>query len=398
MSNEANTKPPVDSSTLATETGRNPEDNFGIVNPPVYHASTVLFPTVEAFESRYREVPHRRVTYGLHGTPTTFALEEAVTELEGGYGSVVTSSGLSAITTALLAFLSTGDDVLVSDSVYAPTREFCDETLARLGIAVRYFDPRIGENIADLIQDNTRVVFLESPGSLTFEVQDTPQITRAARRAGAVTILDNTWATPLYFRAFDHEVDVSLHAATKYLSGHADLMLGLIVTNEACYEPVRQVAMRLGQCAGPDDVYLTLRGIRTLNVRLERHFEQGVALASWLENRPEVKQVLHPALDSHPDHEIWRRDFGGASGLFGFILNDIDRPALLRMVNGMALFGIGASWGGYESLMIPVYPERYRTATAWPETGPVLRVHVGLASIRDLIEDFERGFDRLNQI
>ena len=381
--------------TIAVTTGRSSRTHHGVVNTPVYHASTILHSDLASFERRHQPGNRERVVYGLLGTPTTFDLERAVADLESGHDAVLTSSGLSAVSIALLAFLRTGDHVLVADTVYAWTRIFCDEVLPGLGIAVTYYDPLTGSNIESLIEDNTRVIFLESPGSLTFEIQDVPAITAIARARGITTILDNTWATPLFFKSFEHGVDVSVHAATKYLSGHGDIMMGVIVSNERCWQVVHRTRNQFGQCVGPDDAYVTLRSLRTLPVRMQAHQEQGIALAQWLATRTEVARVLHPALPAFPGHALWQRDFLGAAGLFGVVLEPCPRQALVALVNGLELFGIGASWGGYQSLLIPVYPEKNRSVTTWDEAGPVLRIHAGLESLSDLVADLEAGFARL---
>ncbi|MBI3453149.1 MAG: cystathionine beta-lyase, partial [Rhodospirillales bacterium] len=288
-----------------------------------------------------------------------------------------------------------GDHALVVDSIYGPTRRVCDTLLARFGVEVTYYDPAVGAGIAALIRPNTRLVFLETPGSLSFEMQDVPAIAAAARKAGAITVIDNTWATPLYFRPLAHGVDVSLVAATKYIGGHADLMMGILTATEAAFPKLRQAADDLGGCAGPDDCFLALRGLRTLGVRLARHFETGLILARWFQRRPEVARVLHPALPGDPGHDLWRRDFTGASGLFGIELKPVPRRALAAMLDGMKLFGMGYSWGGYESLLIPTDPRPLRTARPWAATGQLLRVHAGLESPDDLIADLDAGFNRL---
>ncbi|MCF8470981.1 MAG: cystathionine beta-lyase [Parvibaculum sp.] len=377
--------------TLIVSTGRDPEANFGIVNPPVYHASTVLYPTLEAVNARTQPV-----TYGRRGTPTSFALQEAVAALEGGYRSLLLPSGLAAVTTALLAHLKTGDHILITDSVYAPTRHFCDTMLEDLGIEVEYYDPRIGAGIEKLIRPETTVVFTEAPGSVTFEVQDIPAIAAAAHRAGATVMMDNTWASPLYYKPFEHGVDVSIQAATKYLCGHSDVMMGTITTTEAAWARTLAGHGAIGMCAAPDDVYLVLRGIRTLSVRLARHMETGLTLARWLEARPDVERVIHPALPSHPDHAIWKRDFTGASGLFSIELKPCSETALAAFLDHLDLFGMGYSWGGFESLIIPQYPEKIRTATQWTAPGPLLRLHAGLEDPDDLIADLDAGFARLH--
>ena len=384
--------------TRAIISGRSSFSHHGVVNTPVYHASTILHPNVESFEKRHdsKTGDRRKVIYGLLGTPTSFDLEEAIADLEGGHDALLTPSGLAAINIALLAFLRPGDHMLVADSVYAWTRSFSDQMLSDLGVEVQYYNPLVGADIASLIRPSTRVIFLESPGSYTFEVQDIPAITEVARKHQVTTILDNTWATPLFFKSFEHGVDVSVHAATKYLSGHSDVMMGAIVCNEASWEAVHRTHKLFGQCVGPDDAYATLRSVRTLPTRLRAHQEQGIALATWLADRDEVAEVLHPALPSHPGHKIWQRDFLGASGLFSIVLKPQPRQAVLDMVNNLELFGIGASWGGYESLLIPVYPEKHRSAVPWNSSGQLLRIHAGLESLDDLIVDLEAGLGRLS--
>ena len=381
--------------TRAIIKGRAPEDHHGVVNTPVYRASTILHPTVEAFEQRHDPTNKHRVVYGLLGTPSTFDLEEVVADLEGGYDAVLLPSGLAAITTALTTFLSPGDHLLIADTVYWPNRMFCDEHLKRLQVEVEYYDPTLGAGIETLIKANTKVIFLESPGSLTFEVQDIPAITEVAKRHHVVTILDNTWATPAFLKSFPLGIDVSIHAATKYLSGHSDIMMGIIISAEHVAADVRRNHRLFGQTASPDDAYTTLRSVRTLATRLKAHEAAGMALAQWLSARDEVERVLHPALPGHPGHDFFKRDYLGASGLFGIILKPQPRERMINMVNGMRLFGIGASWGGYESLMIPSYPERYRTATAWDSPGQVLRIHAGLEDLDDLLADLDAGLARL---
>lgn len=381
--------------TKITHAGRDPMAHQGAVNTPVYHASTILFPTMDSYTNRSND-PTVKVRYGRRGTPTTFALEDAMSELEGGADTVITPSGLQAITLTLMAFVKSGDHVLVTDTTYAPTRNFCNKVLADLGVETSYYDPTIGAGIAKLIQPNTRLVWTESPGSQTFEMQDIPAIAKAAHDAGAVVMIDNTWSGGYYFKPLRHGVDVVVHAATKYIVGHSDVMMGAIVCNAATAERVRSMAGLFGNHAGPDDIYLALRGLRTLGVRMPRHFENGMKVAEWLRNRPEVERVMYPALSNDPGHTLWKRDFTGASGLFGFVLNKGERADVARMLDGMELFGMGSSWGGYESLLIPSAPAGNRTATKWEAVGPSLRIHVGLEDPDDLIDDLEKGFDRLN--
>lgn len=376
--------------TRLVHAGREPARQHGFVNTPIYRGSTVLFPSVAALEANDQDF-----TYGRLGTPTVKALEEAIAELEGGHRSLLTPSGLSAIATALLAFVSAGDEILVVDSVYRPARRFCDNVLKRLGVTITYYDPLIGAGIERLITKKTKIVFTESPGSQTFEVQDVPAIAKTAHAAGAVVILDNTWATPLYFKPFAHGADVSIQAATKYIGGHADIMLGAITMNERTSAAVAKVHEDLGLCTGPEDVYLGLRGLRSLGVRLERHQRSGLELARWLAERPEVARVLQPALPGDPGHDLWKRDFTGASGLFSIVLKPVPHASVAAMLDGLSLFGMGYSWGGFESLILPFDPSAYRTATTWQAEGPALRLHVGLEAVEDLKADLEAGFARL---
>jgi cystathionine beta-lyase len=376
--------------TRLVHAGREPARQHGFVNTPIYRGSTVIFPTMAALEAN-----DQAFTYGRLGTPTVRALEEAIAELEGGHRTLMTPSGLSAIATSLLAFLAAGDELLMVDSVYRPARRFCDNVLARLGVTVTYYDPLIGAGIDKLITKKTKVVFTESPGSQTFEVQDVPAIAKAAHAAGAVVILDNTWATPLYFKPFAHGADVSIQAATKYIGGHADIMLGAVTMGARTAAAIAKTHEDLGLCVGPEDVYLGLRGLRSLGVRLERHQRSGLELARWLAERPEVARVIHPGLPGDAGHALWARDFTGASGLFSIVLKPVARAKLAAMVDGLSLFGMGYSWGGFESLILPFDPSAYRTATKWQAEGPALRLHAGLEDVEDLKADLEAGFARL---
>jgi cysteine-S-conjugate beta-lyase len=377
--------------TRLVHSGRDAEEQFGFVNPPIVRGSTVLFPDVAALMSG-----DARYTYGRHGSPTVRLLEEAIAELEGGACTRLTPSGLAAISAALLSFVEAGDHILVTDSVYRPTRRFCDRVLKRLGVETEYYDPTIGEGIAALIRNNTRLVFTESPGSHSFEMQDIPAIAAAAHARSAWVLTDNTWATPLFFKPFAHGVDVSIQAATKYIVGHSDAMLGAITANERAADRVQAVHTDLGLCPGPEDCSLALRGLRTMGVRLERHQHSGLEIARWLGDRPEVSRVLHPALPEHPGHAIWQRDYTGASGLFSVILHPASREAVAAMLDSLKLFGLGFSWGGFESLVVPSDPSPNRTATKWKAEGPALRFHIGLEDVGDLKADLAAGFDRLN--
>ncbi len=387
--------------TSAVHSGRDPAGHSGAVNVPPHRASTILHPTLESLRGSRSIPPGEGVTYGVHGTPGTFALEEAVCALEGGHRTRLAPSGLAAISGPLLCYLSAGDHLLVVDSVYGPTRAFCDGMLRRLGVETDYYDPLVGAGIAELMKPNTRAVFMESPGSLTFEVQDVPAIAAAARERGAITFLDNTWATPLHFKPFEHGVDVSIHAATKYIAGHSDLVIGTVTANETSYPALRRGWAEMGMCVSPDDAFLTLRGLRSMPARLVRHQESGLRMARWLKERDEVEAVLHPALPGDPGHDLWKRDFTGACGLFSFSIRPelSDEKGLARMLDGLELFGMGYSWGGFESLLIPAEPTQHRTATVWPKPdgpqGQLLRIHVGLEHVDDLTSDLAAGFARL---
>ncbi|MGB7576616.1 MAG: cystathionine beta-lyase [Pseudolabrys sp.] len=385
-------KGPIKPDTLLVTSGRDPEAYYGFVNPPVYHASTLLYPTAED------QVAHRaRYNYGRRGTPTTEALENALRELDGEScaGVALLPSGLAAIAVALLAATGSGDHVLVPDSVYRPTRNFCNGVFKRLGVETTYYDPVIGPGIAKLFKPNTRAVFVEAPGSQSFEMQDIPAIAKIAHDKKAIVLMDNTWATPLYFRAFDKGVDMQIQAGTKYIGGHSDIMFGCVSANAATLPALKDTVYSMGLCIGPDDMYLALRGLRTLGVRLARHFQSGLRVARWLEQRPEVLRVMHPALESDPGHNIWKRDFSGACGLFSIVLKPTSEKSVHAFLNELALFGLGYSWGGFESLAILFDCTEYRTATKWAPGGPALRFHIGLEDPDDLIADLERGFGAL---
>jgi len=377
--------------------GRDPHRYGGLVNPPVFHVSTVLAESIEQLNSRdyLEETGVQEMAYGRKGTPTSWALENAVAELEGGHRCLAYSSGLGAVTGALLAYLKAGDHLLMTDSVYAPTRRFCNAILKRFGVETTYYDPLKGADIRSLLRANTKVVFTESPGSHTFEVQDIPAIAEVAHAHGAKVLMDNTWASPLFFKPFEHGVDVSIQAGTKYIVGHADAMLGTVSTTKEAWHELLECTGYLGQCSGPDDLYLAQRGFRTLAVRLRQHQASALELAEWLQSRPEVRQVLYPALPGAPGHEIWKRDFLGASGLFGIELKPCAEEAVAEMLNGMRLFGMGYSWGGYESLLIPTNVQKIRTVVPWRFEGPLLRIHIGLEDVDDLKDDLEDGLKRL---
>jgi cystathionine beta-lyase len=378
--------------SLVTHAGNYPVENHGIINPPVYHASTILFPTLEA----YRNVRLAKVRYGRRGTPTSHAFEDAIAALEGGSGAVSTPSGLAAVTCLITACVKSDDHILVTDNAYQPTRYFCQTVLKKFGVETEYYDPTIGGRIETLIRPNTSVVYVESPGSLTFEVQDLPAIAEAAHKADAIVISDNTWGAGYYHKPLNLGADISLQAGTKYIVGHSDTNLGIFVWKDTeRFDRIRDDIQSMGICAGPDDLYLAMRGLRTMGVRLPRHFETGLRIARWLDDRPEVKQVIHPALEENPSHELWKRDFTGACGLFGFVLHETDQTALAAMMDGLKMHGMGASWGGYESLLIPTDPNKSRSATRWEIEGQCMRIHVGLEDPEDLIADLGAGLERL---
>lgn len=378
--------------TRLVTAGRNTKAQSGFVNPPVFHGSTVLYPSAQDLHAHRAEF-----TYARHGTPTTRALQDALMALEGPQcaGVGLAPSGLSAITTTLLAVLKAGDHLLVCDNVYRPTRNFCSGVLKRFGIETDYFDPLIGAGIETLFKPNTRAVLVEAPGSQSFEMPDIRAISAAAHAHNALVIDDNTWATALYHRSLDQGVDISMQAGTKYIGGHSDIMFGTIAANAKAWPLVQEAIRLLGVCAGPDDVYLALRGLRTLSVRLAQHHRSGLEMARWLAARPEVDRVLHPALETDPGHAIWRRDFSGASGLFSIVLKPAPQAAVDTMLNTLTLFGMGFSWGGFESLAIPFDCSDYRSATTWAPGGPTLRLHIGLENVDDLKADLDRGFAAL---
>nr|WP_298099250.1 cystathionine beta-lyase [uncultured Shinella sp.] len=371
--------------TRLAHAGYRPQDYFGFVNPPVVHASTVLFPDAATMASR-----GQRYTYGTSGTPTTDALVALTDELEGSAGTVIVPSGLAAATLPLLAFLSSGDHVLIVDSVYQPTRRFADTMLARLGVEVQYYDPHVGADISSLMKPNTKVVFTESPGSNTFEMQDIPAIAKAAHAVGAIVMMDNTWATAIYFRPLDFGVDIVIHAATKYPAGHSDILLGTVSANGNCWQRLRDAYLTLGICAAPDDAYQVVRGLRTMGVRLERHQKSALEIARWLENKPCVAQVLHPALETHPGHAIWKRDFSGSSGIFSIVLRSGAEREAHAFLDALRIFGLGFSWGGYGSLAVHVsLADRTIAKAKYP--GPVIRLQIGLEDVDDLKADIARG-------
>jgi cystathionine beta-lyase len=374
--------------TKTSSLGRMSAAHFGAVNTPVYRASTILYPDLAAVKANTQ--PY---TYGRRGTPTTKSFEDAISELEGADKTVTVTSGLQAVALAILSVCNAGDHLLMVDSAYEPSRIFCDRTLKRFGVEVSYYPST--DDITPYLRPNTRAVFCESPGSLTFEIQDIAAITRIAHAHGASVLMDNTWATPVFFQPMKHGVDLSIQAATKYVGGHADVMLGYVAANAGHAARLHQTHGDMGLYASGDDVFLGLRGLRTLPVRLARHQETGLALARWLAQQPEITRILHPGLESDPGHALWKRDYSGACGLFGVELKPASEAAVAAFVDGLAHFGIGYSWGGFESLIVPAHIRR--TAKPFEAEGPVLRIHAGLEDAGDLITDLERGLKRLRE-
>lgn len=385
----------VGDATRVVAAGRRPEWTQGVVNPPVWRASTHLYDSVADLRDLAGRDTHHHLFYGRRGAPTQWSLADALTELEpGAEATFLYPSGVAAVAAALLSVLSPGDELLMVDSAYDPTRAMAGGLLRRFGIVTRFYDPLMGAGIADLISDRTRAIFMESPGSLTFEVQDVPAICAVARDRGIATLLDNTWATPLHFRALEHGVDLAILAGTKYVVGHSDVMIGSVTATPARWKKLRETSFQLGQVASPDDAWLAARGLRTMAVRLAQHQASALRIARWLDDRPEVARVLHPALPSCPGHDLFARDFAGASGLFSFVLDGGDEVSRAALIDGLDHFGIGYSWGGFESLAIPVDPHKYRTATTPDFAGPLVRLQIGLEDADDLIADLDRGFDR----
>jgi cystathionine beta-lyase len=390
MSKKESPLHPAGINTQLAHVGYKPSEFHGFVNPPVVHASTVLFPNARTMEMRAQ-----KYSYGTRGTPTTDALCEAIDALEGSAGTILVPSGLAAVTVPFLAFLSSGDHALIVDSVYTPTRHFCDAMLRRLGVDVEYYDPMIGAGIEQRIKANTKLVQTEAPGSNTFEMQDITAISAAAHRHGCVVTMDNTWATPIYFKPLDYGADISIHAATKYPAGHSDILMGTVSANAAHWDRLQEATITLGICGAPDDAYQVLRGLRTMGVRLERHQESALAIAQWLEGHEGVARVLHPALPSFAGHELWKRDFRGSSGIFSFVLDCGSREKFKAkahaFLDALSIFGLGWSWGGYESLAVHVNLND-RVILRAPAEGPVVRLQIGLEDVADLKADIERGF------
>ncbi len=391
--------------TRIVHAGRDPKEQGWMVNPPIYQSSTIVFPTLKDLiyaERGYSNndlVEPYELKYGRYGTQTNFALEKAIAEIDGGYNSFVTSSGAAAINTALVAFLKQGDHMLLVDNVYSPTRSFADKFLKKLGIETTYYDPKIGEDIKKLIKKNTKVIFLESPGSLSFEIQDVPAICKVAKKMGVVTIVDNSWASGIYFKPLEHGVDVVVTALTKYINGHSDVMMGAITVQEKHFRVMYEAFRYMAVTAAPFSSYMVQRGMRTTKIRMDHCFKSALELAQWLEARPEVEKVLYPALESDESHKLWKRDFTGAAGLFTIILDrKYSNESLARMVDKLHYYAMGYSWGGYESLILPIDPSGVRSITKWAYSNKTcLRINVGLEDIQDLKDDLEAGFKRLRK-
>lgn len=383
--------------TTIVTAGRKQQFTNGVVNPAVVRASTVVFNTVKEMNAALVNKHNNTMVYGRRGTTTSFAFSDAMTEIEGGEGCALYPSGTAAITNAILSFVKTGDHILMLDSAYEPTRDYCDKILANLGIETTYYDPMIGAGIKALIKPNTRIIFLESPGSITMEVQDVPAIAEVAHQHGCIVMLDNTWGAGINFNPFDYGVDISVQAATKYIVGHSDVMLGTATATKEYWPQLRDNSYLMGQCTSPDDLYLALRGIRTIGVRLKQHEKSALKVANWLTSRPEVETILHPAFETCPGHEFFKRDFTGSNGLFSFVLNKGNKAALNALLDGMSHFKMGYSWGGFESLILGISNvQSMRSATTWQYQYPLIRLHIGLEGVDDLIEDLERGFERFN--
>ncbi len=375
--------------------GRNPHNHNGVVNPPVYHASTILFKNYEEHKNSRRD-GYINASYARYGTESVLDFASALAEIEGAAGAFITSTGMIALVTAMYAVLSAGDHILMTDTVYDPTRKLCDGELKRMGVETTYFDPMIGADIEKLMQPNTKMVFLECPGSLTFEFQDIPAISKVAHEHGAMVMMDNTWAAPILNRPFELGVDVCVYAATKYVSGHSDLMMGVISANAQWLPMIERTYKNFGPCPGPDDVYLAQRGLRTLAPRMAHHQKAALEIAQWMKTIPEITKVFHPALPDCPGHEIWKRDFSGSNGLFGFLVKPCSEEAIAAFVDGLHHFGMGYSWGGYESLILRLWLDKIRSAKQYEE-GVYFRIHIGLEDMEDLREDLAAGFKRMRE-
>lgn len=377
--------------------GRDPKRDCGSVNPPVHRTSTVIFPDYATFEQYNSGKLAGFRSYGRYGSPTTDGLEIALAALEGADHAITTGSGLAAITTSLLAFLSAGDHALFPDSIYGSARDFVKKELVRMGVEIQFYEPTIGADIKALMKPNTKVVYCESPGSLTFEMQDIPAIAKVAHAGGAIVIADNTWATPLLQKPFELGVDISIHSASKYIGGHSDIIMGVALCKSQHYAQLNRMHRNLGACTNGDNAYLALRGLRTIAVRLKEHEAHAIEVATWLQTVPEVKRVLFPALPSDAGHALWKRDMSGACGLFAIELANASDAALSAMIDGLEHFGVGFSWGGYESLIIGYKPHTMREVGTWDKNATYLRLHIGLEAPKDLIADLDAGFARFRK-
>lgn len=383
--------------TQLVNAGRSKKWTNGVVNPPIQRASTVVFDSVAEKNHATVNRANKTLFYGRRGTHTHFAFQEAMVEIEGGVGCALFPCGAAAIANSILSFVQTGDHILMVDTCYEPTRDFCEKIMKKMGIETTYYPPTIGEGIRTLIQPNTKVLFTESPGSITMEVQDIPTLARVAHEHDIIVMLDNTWAAGVNFSPFEHGVDISIQAATKYIVGHSDVMLGTAIANEKCWDQLREQSYLMGQCVSPDDAYLGLRGLRTLDVRLRQHAQNSLAIAHWLAEQPEVDHVRHPALETCPGHEFYQRDFTGGNGLFSFVLKSSDTKATTALLDGMQHFSMGFSWGGFESLILANEPKSFdslRTVAHPHFAGTLIRVHIGLEDVDDLIADLKAGLER----
>lgn len=377
--------------TILTHAGRTPAAHSGTVSTPVYRASTILFPTLEALDNK----EHTKLRYGRRGTPTTHALEDAMCEIEQGDRALITPSGTNALAVILTTYAEPGAHFLIMDNAYAPTRKFCSRLLSRFGVETTFYDPTIGADIEKLVRPETKLIFMEAPGSQTFEVHDIAAIVDVAKRHGIATAIDNTWSGGYFCQPIQMGVDISIQSGTKYLSGHADVMLGTIVCTNEQYDRLRDTYLLMGVCVSPDDAWLVLRGLRTLGVRLRQHDINGRYVADWLTRQPEVLRLMHPGVEGDAFYDLWKKQFTGASGLFGFIISETDRPKLAKLFDGLSLIGMGSSWGGFETLMVPTNPTINRTATQWAPQGQTMRIHVGLEDPEDIVQEIRAGFDRM---
>ena len=378
--------------------GKSQKSKSSFVNSPIYKGSTVLFKTVEDMNKSMKRKNTQTLAYGRFGSPSTFEFEKAIAEIDEGYSAVATSSGTAAIVASLLAVLKTGDHILITDSVYGVTKNLAKGLLNNMGITTTFYKPDIGKEINRLIKKNTKVIFIESPGSLTFEIQNVPMLVEIAKNNNLITIMDNTWATPLFFKPFYNGIDISIQSATKYIVGHSDAMLGIITTNKNYTKCVREAAHNMGSCPSPEDIYLGIRGLKTLSIRLQKHQQSASKVIEWLKTQDVTDTILYPALPDNPGYKIWKRDFLGASGLFGIKLKNTKTSLVNKMLNNLKLFNMGYSWGGYESLILPIKPEKLRDTYKWKNDCGTLRIHVGLEDPDDLINDLKDNINILKGI